>query len=289
MVTPAQSAEAWGPGFTGLTISLAMFGVSSGQVVLYFRSFPMDSRTLKLSILTIFILDCLHTVGFIGAIWRILVSCHRTSLDCQTSFSWGALAVLIGNYTITLFVQSFYIHRVWIISGRNKLVIGPICVAAFFQILFGLLCTGTVLKARDWQVMFNDPVYPALAAGSSSVCDALITTSVAYFLRTKRSQMHRRENYIRQLKIVFMEMGLMSCIMSALLAVTLTFQDPQARQYWAAAPAPILIKTYFNSMLAVLNARKVIRERQVEGGGLMYDLATIRNTIFDRSILLNEN
>ncbi|OAX33960.1 hypothetical protein K503DRAFT_480483 [Rhizopogon vinicolor AM-OR11-026] len=74
-----------------------MFGVSSGQVVLYFRSFPMDSRTLKLSILTIFILDCLHTVGFIGAIWRILVSCHRTSLDCQTSFSWGALAVLIGN------------------------------------------------------------------------------------------------------------------------------------------------------------------------------------------------
>ncbi|OAX33961.1 hypothetical protein K503DRAFT_775055 [Rhizopogon vinicolor AM-OR11-026] len=137
--------------------------------------------------------------------------------------------------------------------------------------------------------MFNDPVYPALAAGSSSVCDALITTSVAYFLRTKRSQMHRRENYIRQLKIVFMEMGLMSCIMSALLAVTLTFQDPQARQYWAAAPAPILIKTYFNSMLAVLNARKVIRERQVEGGGLMYDLATIRNTIFDRSILLNEN
>ncbi|OJA11486.1 hypothetical protein AZE42_11950 [Rhizopogon vesiculosus] len=217
-------------------------------------------------------------------------------------------AVLVGNYTITLFVQSFYIHRVWIISGRNKLVTGLICVAAFFQIreyglsssvytvlntaVFGLLCTGTVLNARDWQVMFNDPAYPALAAGSSSVCDALITISVAYFLRTKRLQMRRQENYIRQLKIVFMEMGLMSCrqsIMSVLVVVTLMFQDPRARQYWVGAPGPILIKTYFNSMLAMLNARKVIRERQVEAGGLMYDLATIRNTILDCSILLNEN
>ncbi|KAJ8583276.1 hypothetical protein M405DRAFT_519813 [Rhizopogon salebrosus TDB-379] len=118
MVTSTNSVEiAWGPGFgIGLVTSMAVLGVSFCQVVLYFRSFPNDSRRLKLGILAIFLLDCLHTIGLVGSFWHVLVSCHRsTSLGCEAPPNWEPLVIVIGNYVITLFVQSFYVHRVWII------------------------------------------------------------------------------------------------------------------------------------------------------------------------------
>lgn len=123
--------------------------------------------------------------------------------------------------------------------------------------------------------MFDHPEYPALAAGASSACDALITILVAYFLRTERPQMRGQDNYIHHLKVVFMEMGLLSCIISLVVVMALMLGDSKARSYWAIAPGLILTKAYFNSMLAVLNTRRVIRERQVEAHGLMYDLVTL--------------
>jgi len=289
----ANSVETvWGPGFgIGVVISMAMFGISSCQILLYFSSFPNDSRRLKSGILIIFFLDFLHTVGLVGTFWHMLVLCHRrTSLDCQTPPTWEPLVIIIGNYGITLFVQSFYVHRVWIISGRNKLVTSAIVLAAFFQILFGILCFTIVLNAGDWEVVISHPTYPALAAGASSVCDALITISVAYFLRTERLQVPRRENYIRQLKVVFMEAGLMSCIISILAVVTLLLPGYTARQAWTIVPASVLTKMYFNSMLAALNTRSIIRQRRREAHGQVYELPTVRNTanaIFNHSIHLN--
>ncbi|KAJ8586830.1 hypothetical protein M405DRAFT_339725 [Rhizopogon salebrosus TDB-379] len=281
MVTSANTVEiAWGPGFgIGVVISLAMFGISFGQVVLYFRSFPNDSRRLKLGILITSLLDCLHTTGLVGIFWHVLVSCRRwASPGCQTPPNWEPLVVIITNYVITLFVQSFYVHRVWIISGRNKLVTGTIILAAFSQILFGLLCVTVIVDTGDWRAIVIYPTYPALAAGASSVCDALITISVAYFLRTERLRVHRRDNFVCQLKIVFIEAGLMSCLLSVSVVVTLSLKEPTVRQSWGSAPGPILTKAYFNSMLAVLNTRKAIRQRRLEAHGQMYELAIIRNT-----------
>jgi len=132
-----------------------------------------------------------------------------------------------------------------------------------------------VVNAGDWHVMFDHPEYPAMAAGASSACDALITISVAYFLRTERPQARRHDNYIYHLKVVFMEMGLLSCIISLLVVMALTLGDTKVRTSWAIAAGLILTKAYFNSMLAVLNTRRVIRERQLVAHGLMYDLVTL--------------
>ncbi|KAJ8585326.1 hypothetical protein M405DRAFT_414383 [Rhizopogon salebrosus TDB-379] len=205
------------PGLSiGVGISLAIFGVSFCQVVVYFRYFPDDSRRLKLVILTVFLLDCLHTAGLLGTFWHILVSCHRNaSSDCQMSFSWETLVTIVGNYIINLSVHSFYVHRMWIISRRNKLVTGAIVLAAFFQILFGLLCANIALQTR-----------------AGSVCDAFITISVAYFLRTEQLRIPRRENSIRQLKTLLVETGLVSCMFSVSVVITLMLPSSKARQYW---------------------------------------------------------
>ncbi|OAX34106.1 hypothetical protein K503DRAFT_470349 [Rhizopogon vinicolor AM-OR11-026] len=257
-----------------------MFGISIAQVILYFRSFPNDRRPMKLRIGMMFFWDCAHTASLLGIFWHLLLSCRRsTSPDClETSASWETILGFIASLVIAHSAQSFYVYRVWIISGRNYIVTGVVCLVAVVQIMFGLLSAKTAVKSRDLQVMYSSP-YPALSAGASSLCDILITISIAYFLRS-RSELRRQENHIRQLKVIFVEIGLMSCIISTLVAVTLSLPDVEARQNWALAPGPLLTKTYFNSMLAVLNARKVIRQRQVEGRGQMYELRTLGSSIY---------
>ncbi|KIN96638.1 hypothetical protein M404DRAFT_242551 [Pisolithus tinctorius Marx 270] len=56
-------------------------------------------------------------------------------------------------------------------------------------------------------------------------------------------------------------MGLIT-FMGALAMTILYFQDQLVGKYFTAAPGAILGKTYANSMLAVLNARKSIRDQQ---------------------------
>ncbi|KAI5983909.1 hypothetical protein EDD15DRAFT_2313321 [Pisolithus albus] len=56
-------------------------------------------------------------------------------------------------------------------------------------------------------------------------------------------------------------MGLIT-FASALTTSALYYDSDQAGQYFTAAPVSLLSKTYTNSMLAVLNARKRIRDRQ---------------------------
>jgi len=137
-------------------------------------------------------------------------------------------------------------------------------------------------KTRDWHVVFSSN-YTILSASASLTVDALITVSIAYFLRSNRSQMPRRDNYIRQLKVVFVEMGLLACTVSASFVATLLLPDINTRQRLATALSVILTKVYFNSMLAVLNKRKVIRQRHVEARGQIFELRTLRSSIFNRS------
>jgi len=133
--------------------------------------------------------------------------------------------------------------------------------------------------------MYSSP-YPALAAGASSACDLLITMSIAYFLRSQSH--HRQGNYIRQLKVVFVEMGLMCCIISVLITVALSLPDIDARLAWGTAPGLLLTKVSFNSMLAALNTRRTIRQRQNEACGQMFDLRTLRSSTFRRTVPLED-
>ncbi|KIN96636.1 hypothetical protein M404DRAFT_1006659, partial [Pisolithus tinctorius Marx 270] len=148
-------------------------------------------------------------------------------------------SALGANFFTAFFVQCFYAHRVWIIGNRNKLLTGAVS---------GIIDT-----------LFSSPYSPMNALGSA-ICDAIITTSVFLYLRPSGGLL-RKENHIHRLNLVFVQMGLITFLTSLALAI-LYYQDQLVGKYLTAAPGAILGKTYSNSMLAVLNARKPIRDQQ---------------------------
>ncbi|KAF8835322.1 hypothetical protein BDN67DRAFT_975457 [Paxillus ammoniavirescens] len=164
-------------------------------------------------------------------------------------------------FLVTFMVQAFYAHRVWIISGHNRVITFGVIAFTTAQFVLGLMVMGDVARTPTMEALVNSK-YQAWSASASATCDAIITTSVFYYLRPARTGFIRRGNLIKRLNLVFIQMGLLSFINALALTILYFIQDGRVGQYLTAAPGIILSKTYVNSMLAVLNSRKSIRDQR---------------------------
>ncbi|KIJ61229.1 hypothetical protein HYDPIDRAFT_116216 [Hydnomerulius pinastri MD-312] len=249
----------WGPGVVGFMVAVALYGVGIGQFIYYARAFPRDSKPIKALVSLVCILDNFHMCSLSAFYWKLLISCHmNTSYDCTVRMPVVLIIGVFLVYLVTFIVQSFYAHRVWIISGRNKYVTAAVFASAALQLAFGSICIELVSRNQTYVTLFSSKFSP-LSAVASAVCDALITLSVFYYLRPSTI---RRGSYIKQLSNVFVGMGLFSFINAIAMVILFCIQDHTLGAFLTAAPGIILSKTYVNSMLAVLNARKPIRDQQ---------------------------
>jgi len=264
---------AWGPGVIGLGISGVLYGTSLAQSLHYVWFFPKDPLLIKSLVLLVFISDIIHLIGTSQFYWVLVVLCHRSvATSCVTDLPWGAYIAVPINYFITFTVQGFYCHRIWIITDGQKVVTLIAALFALLQFGIGLWASAELFKKGTIEFLFTTPLIP-LAAGVSTLCDVVITSTI--FKHLWRSEL-RRTNVIRDLVIVFVNMGALTCVISITVGVVFLAQGDH---YWVGAPAVILSRCYANSFLAVLNARRRIRERELRR--LRYSieiptLATIR-------------
>ncbi|KAI6147979.1 hypothetical protein BKA82DRAFT_4146731 [Pisolithus tinctorius] len=254
------AGSGWGPGLIATTVGLVLYGVTIFQYLFYLSAFPNDKRLLKIVVLLVFALDTFGTITLLSYYCRELIVCRRqTSYACTVGVPWYMSSALGANLFTAFFVQCFYAHRVWIIGNRNKLLTGAVLVTSLAQLAFGLVLLGMVYHTGIIDTLFSSPYSPLNALGSA-ICDAIITTSIFFYLRPLSGRF-RKENHIRKLNLVFVQLGLITFLISLAMAI-LYYQAHLVGKYLTVAPGGILGKTYSNSMLAVLNARKSIRDQQ---------------------------
>ncbi|KAL4080975.1 hypothetical protein J3A83DRAFT_4203732 [Scleroderma citrinum] len=102
---------------------------------------------------------------------------------------------------------------------------------------------------RSASVMFTSRFLPWNAI-MSAICDAIITISIFWFLRSSYSGIIRSENYIQKLNRVFVQMGVVT-FLNALMTAILYYQTGEVGRSLTAGPGTVLCKSYTNSMLAV--------------------------------------
>ncbi|KAH7922822.1 hypothetical protein BV22DRAFT_630343 [Leucogyrophana mollusca] len=249
----------WIPSIIGTMLGLGMYGISLGQYAFYLHAFPVDQRALKILVALVLVMDTLSTYGVVYYHWAVLVSCHHNaSLACLSFLPWQVFMAEVLGYTITVLVQSFYAHRVWIISGHNRWITTAVYVTALAQFVFGMMCFENAIRTRDVTVMYTSLDTGGTGAAISALCDILITSSIFFYLRPQRTGVRRREPTIQRLVHVFVHMGLFTCLVSL---ITFALYCMRGQEYFVGATGSALCKFYVNSMLAVLNARKFIQER----------------------------
>ncbi|KAG1743686.1 uncharacterized protein EDB91DRAFT_1125385 [Suillus paluster] len=123
-----------------------------------------------------------------------------------------------------------------------------------------MITSGLMFRGRSPKVLYGTK-RTQFAAFADALCDIGITGSVWWFLHPARTDNVRSKsrNYLKELTQILVNTGLISCVVAVTMAVLYQVQNGH---YYSAAPGSLLGKTYFNSMMAVLNARKSIRERQ---------------------------
>ncbi|KIK15758.1 hypothetical protein PISMIDRAFT_289060 [Pisolithus microcarpus 441] len=136
-------------------------------------------------------------------------------------------------FSIPFVVQSFYAWRLWIISGRNVLLVASVI----------LLSASEFVSSVGLRAVFS---------ATGVVADMLITGSVYYYLRQGRSGLKRTETAIQHVVTVTINMGALTSIIALWLWISWLTQGPTPP---VATPLMITSQSYVNSILAVLNAR----------------------------------
>ncbi|KIK34041.1 hypothetical protein CY34DRAFT_813199 [Suillus luteus UH-Slu-Lm8-n1] len=236
--------------FIGLTISFVQLGIAAAQGLYYYRVFPHDKRLLKYLVVTVSILNTAGTVLSSFMYWSFVSNCFRsTSPRCQ-AWDTAAMILLFVSITLPFTVQSFYCHRVWIISGRKLYATIPIILFATSSYVLGLI----LIPPQQAGAFANDAILKisAAAAIQSISCDFTISFSVYFYLRPERTGVRRMDTRIQSITHNFISMGFLVCLLAISICIL----------YWAGAPAAIggvamvLRSSYTNSFLALLNARQ---------------------------------
>ncbi|KAG1830206.1 hypothetical protein EV424DRAFT_320638 [Suillus variegatus] len=275
-MAPNSIEVMWGPGLIGFIIATVLYGISFGQHMFYLRSFPQDSKRLKLFIMTVFLFETIHQFALTAVYWSILISCRRsTSLECTTKIPWQMLLALFMSFLRVQGVDNHWQQSLG--HGHN---------------FCGMIVSGLGVYTRSPEALFSTKWSP-IASFISALCDSVITVSIWLFMRPARTGNVRRKsrNYINDIMWVFINMGLFSCIVAISVTVLVSdcrlclqdegsrrsqymFQDGLIGQFYTAAPGAVVGNSYVNSMMTVLNARKSIREREQRGYNLT-ELPTI--------------
>lgn len=130
--------KGWGPGVIGYIFALWLSGVTVGQMVFYLKVYAHDHKGIKAAVIFVFALDMVHTYCTSALFWRLLVGCRRNiSPECLL-LPREMFAGIFLSSTITVIVQCFYAHRVFVISNKNWKLTGAVIVTALGQYGLGL-------------------------------------------------------------------------------------------------------------------------------------------------------
>ncbi|KIJ68842.1 hypothetical protein HYDPIDRAFT_107101 [Hydnomerulius pinastri MD-312] len=234
-------------GFVGLAVALLMYGASLCQYYNYFRAFPQDRWVQKYLVLLVLIMSSLQIYSMIAIEWWYLVASHHASP--LRAMPWELTSNLSLSIIIPFVVQSFYGHRLWIISERNKIITGLVWLLSFSQFLFGMI-------SGFWKTPQSTVIelpFTGLYGFLGLACDLLITSSVYFYLRPGRSEVRRMETRVQQITAVTIHMGALT---STVALVTVLDWLIQHGHPTVLTPVMIIAQSYVNSILGVLNARK---------------------------------
>ncbi|KAH7906665.1 hypothetical protein BJ138DRAFT_1162095 [Hygrophoropsis aurantiaca] len=238
------------PSLIALTVSLMMYGITLAQYLYYRHNFPFDKGCIKYFVLFLFTINTLHMYGSTADEWEFLVSCHHNSSPtCFKLSQWQSNMTLFLNFVVPSVVQSFYAYRIWIISGRNKMISGMIYTLAAIQMIIGCV----VMVFLLFPTLVSPPMMILGGPIAGVMADLLISTSIYFYLRPNRFGLRRTETWITRLTSVSINMGCLTCALSIMALII--FVVP-ALEPFVIAIGMIVTRCQVHSVLAVLNARK---------------------------------
>ncbi|EIW52178.1 uncharacterized protein TRAVEDRAFT_53603 [Trametes versicolor FP-101664 SS1] len=224
-----------------ISVLAVLYALMLHQTYQYFRTYPGDRLALKSLVLAIVFMETLHTVLWIIICYEYLVVNYFNLLNVVETHWYIKLSIPLTAITGTT-SQIFYAGRLYYIGPQLKYRL-LVAVAAFVMFLalgWDFAATVKIFRAKTIFEFSQWTWIVAVAYGFAVLTDTVVDTLVLYAVNT----------------------GLLTTIIGSLVFIfALVYPD---NLIYAGLSIPG-VKLYSNSVLAMLNSRRSLSERMMQG------------------------
>ncbi|KAG6889776.1 hypothetical protein C0995_014706 [Termitomyces sp. Mi166 len=243
-----------GAAYVGVVVAAALHGVSCVQAWYYFTH-QKDTWPTKTLVAAVMIFDTIHQILISHTIYIYLIKNYNNP-PFLVNLVWSMLVEVLFNGLTALLVQGFLTLRVWRLSNRNIWLtsIVVLLVSAEFGcvVAFGTLSLQFKTFVELQQLKYLSISVNALAAAG----DVLIALILCTLLHRSRTGFHRSDTMINKLILFAVNTGFLTslCAVASLISIVVA-----GKTFLYIAFYFCIGRLYSNSLLATLNARKMIR------------------------------
>ncbi|KAL1949737.1 hypothetical protein VTO73DRAFT_8618 [Trametes versicolor] len=259
----ATLEKTYGAYLIGTCLSLVLYGVSLLQFYRYVRLYPTDTAFIRTLVVAVMILETVQIPMLMHSCYWALVT-HYFDPLALTQGVWSVQIAPTVSAAITLTAQTFFARRVALLGFGFKIVvaIATLCLAAFLGMAIAVTVVAIQLHnlenfGPNTEWLFGAGLWFATGA------DLLLAGSIIVALRYSRDTYGPRgvDGRADRFMLYFVNTGLMTGIFNMIPSILAT-TDP--RSFTWAAVSYIATRLYANTLLAVLNSRKLMASRGVE-------------------------
>ncbi|KAI5115183.1 hypothetical protein M0805_006471 [Coniferiporia weirii] len=259
--------------FGCLFLAGILWGSGSVQLYFYYDKYTkIDKWGLKTYIFILYALDTLHQALFLKALYLYFVTDFANIADLdrleRPLIDVTLLAALVDGLS-----QCLYVMRIWHLSNRNFILTGVL--AAF---VLGQFAATTVYFAQVYHLPEISELTTVIRTERAmnsivAITDIAIATVIVFLLRSLRSGVKQTDSLISRLVLYTVSSGLITSIV-ALEALITAVVLPKTFIYLISDL--VIPKLYFNSIMAMLNSRQKLRNRDCDDSKNGISLSDIR-------------
>ncbi|KAF5319713.1 hypothetical protein D9619_008602 [Psilocybe cf. subviscida] len=282
-----------GAALLGCLAAAIFYGVTSVQTLIYFQGELRDGWKFKSGIFALWVLDTTHMAFTAHAIYYYLIVNFGNLVALEAPIWHVTSGMQINIYiTITsdLIVRGYFARRVSILCGRQRPFLKrslPVLIAVLAVLVYipGLGYASRALQLRTFERINEVSTYLYVSFVATVAADSTIAISLCALLFHSRTGIKKTDSILRILMAYSINTGLLTSV--AALACLITYALwPQ--KFIFIGFYFVLSKLYVNSLLASLNARSSLREKNISYSTPGIDvgpaLTTLHFSMQDRSL-----
>ncbi|KAI0801433.1 hypothetical protein C8Q74DRAFT_491612 [Fomes fomentarius] len=245
-----------GPLLIGVILGAVFYGVSLSQMYYYYTRYPRDPTYIKLLVGAVWVTDTVHQALISHTVYWYLVTTYGDPSALFKLTSTILIEVLIQGLT-GLFVQSFFLVRIWKLGGKRLYLVIPVAMLIVAEFSVSTAYTIQALQLQTFAELVHVRALSLLINIFAAAADVAIAAILCTILHTSRTGFHRSNLLINRLIVFSVNTGLLTSICACMSLITIL-----------ALPNTFVYITFFfligrlysNSLMATLNSRKGLRD-----------------------------
>ncbi|EMD41094.1 hypothetical protein CERSUDRAFT_91852 [Gelatoporia subvermispora B] len=260
--------DTMGVTFVGVLMAAVLYGVSCVQIFYYFVRFPTDWWHLKLLVSAVWVFDTIHQALISHTVYTYVITNFGNAEELG-SLVWSLIIEVLFNGFTALLVQSFFVLRIWKLSERNLWLTTPTLLLVIGEFGAVLVYVIEAMQLETFEQLAGLKPLSMTVNALAAAGDVLIAAILCTMLHRSRTGFKRSDTLINKLILFTINTGFLTSVCAVLSLITIVAL-PNTFIYICFYFT--LGRLYSNSLLATLNARKLLRDRSAVGEVLSLEL-----------------